>query len=372
MTAEAPAEPDRTLDASARPAKGELGYPEAEVKFIGPLSNPGWDHLVLSHPDSHYFHSAAWAKVLWKTYGHKPFYLHISQRGETMALIPLMEVASSFTGRRGVCLPASDFCSPLLFHDSCLKLVTDNLSRLARQRKWKYFELRGGDWGQTRAAPAMTFYGHELDLHAGSEALFARFRSSVRRAIRKSERSDLKVQVTWSQEAIMDFYKLHVRTRRRHGLPPQPVSFFKNIHEHIIKPRLGFIVLAQHKLRSAAGALFFWWRDKALYKFGASDNALQALRGNDLVMWEAIKFLAQGGAKTLHFGRTALENEGLRRYKLSWGTEEKSISYFRFDTLADAWVTPRGNVAGFHNRIFRRLPLALNRVAGAMIYPHLD
>lgn len=367
-----PAELNRTLDASARLAPDGAGYPEAEVKFVDPLSEPGWDHLVLSHPDSHYFHSAAWAKVLWNTYGHKPFYVHICQRGEPIALIPLIEVASSFTGRRGVCLPSSDFCSPLLFHAIGVELVPATLCRLARQRKWKHFELRGGDWGQTQAIPARTFYGHELHLRAGSEALFARFRSSVRRAIRKSERSDFKVRVTWSREAIMDFYQLHVQTRRRHGLPPQPVSFFKNIHEHIIKPRLGFIVLAQHKSRSVAGSLFFKWRDKALYKFGASDKAFQGLRGNNLVMWEAIKFLAQGGTRTLHFGKTAVENEGLRRFKLSWGTQEKAIHYFRFDPWANSWFTPKWDLAGFHNHIFRRLPLALNRIAGAMIYPHLD
>ena len=30
-------------------------------------------------------------------------------------LIPLMEIRSSFTGRRGVCLPFSDSCEPLIF-----------------------------------------------------------------------------------------------------------------------------------------------------------------------------------------------------------------------------------------------------------------
>jgi len=28
--------------------------------------------------------------------------------------------------------------------------------------------------------------------------------------------------------------------------------------------------------------------------------------------------------------------------------------------------------SGFHKRIFGRLPLVLNRLAGRMIYPHLD
>ena len=88
-----------------------------EMRLIDPLSGPEWDQLVLSHPDANFFHSAAWARVLAKSYGHKPLYLHFSRGGELLALVPMMEVKSYLTGRRAVCLPFSDFCSPLLFND---------------------------------------------------------------------------------------------------------------------------------------------------------------------------------------------------------------------------------------------------------------
>jgi hypothetical protein len=92
----------------------------------------------------------------------------------------------------------------------------------------------------------------------------------------------------------------------------------------------------------------------------------------NLVMWEAIKTLVQRGADTLHLGRTSMENEGLRRFKLSWGSEEEVIPYFRFDTAKDTWVNPRLPRSGSHKKFFGRLPLALNRIAGAMLYPHRD
>jgi hypothetical protein len=112
---------------------------------------------------------------------------------------------------------------------------------------------------------------------------------------------------------------------------------------------------------------------KALYKFAASDETLQELRGNNLVIWEGIKFLVQEGFETLHFGRTSLDNNGLRQFKLSWGTEEKMINYFRFQTATGAWISARnGGGSKSHKKIFSRLPLALNRLAGAAIYPHLD
>ena len=86
-----------------------------EVNVVDPTRDPDWDGLVASHPGSNFFHSAAWAKVLCRTYGHKPISLLLSRNGEPVALVPLLEVSSPLTGRRGVCLPFTDFCDPLFF-----------------------------------------------------------------------------------------------------------------------------------------------------------------------------------------------------------------------------------------------------------------
>ncbi len=209
------------------------------------ISDPDWDELVTSHPGSSFFHSAAWAKVLCKTYGHKPISLLLFRNAEPVALVPLLEVSSPLTGRRGVCLPFTDFCDPLFFGGCDSGIVSRPLCELARNRNWKYFEIRGGTTSAQRATPSITFYGHTLDLRSGPEALFAGFADSVRRAIRKAQLCDLDVQISQSQEAIMDFYRIHTGTRRRHGLPPQPVSFFINIYDLIIKQGAGFVVLAR-------------------------------------------------------------------------------------------------------------------------------
>jgi CelD/BcsL family acetyltransferase involved in cellulose biosynthesis len=343
-----------------------------EVNVVDQTSDPDWDSLVDSHPDSSFFHGAAWAKVLCKTYGHKPISLLLSRNGEPMALVPLLEVSSPFTGRRGVCLPFTDFCDPLFFGGFDFNIVSRPLCELARNREWKYFEIRGGSTSAQRTISSVRFYGHGLDLRSGPEALFAGFASSVRRAVRKARRWDLDVRISQSQEAILDFYRIHARTRRRHGLPPQPISFFLNIYDLVIKPGSGLVVLASRGKRPVAGAIFFHKRNKAVYKFAASDERLQHLRPSNLVLWEGINFLARQGFEKLHFGRTSLENQGLRRFKLSWGTAEETINYFRFDSTSNECIVVAGHVSGFHNTVIARLPLALNRLMGKLIYRHLD
>ena len=64
---------------------------------------------------------------------------------------------------------------------------------------------------------------------------------------------------------MRDFYRLHARTRRRHGLPPQPFSFFSNIHSEVIKPGLGFVVLAKNASKVVAGAVFFYTATRPQY-----------------------------------------------------------------------------------------------------------
>jgi Acetyltransferase (GNAT) domain len=344
-----------------------------DVAILDPLQDPDWDHLVASHPDCNFFHSAAWAKVLVKTYAHKPFYLYFSRQFQAVALVPIMEIKSVFTGRRGVSLPFSDFCAPLIFDQSESARVIGKISELGRERRWRYFELRGGRTSLPGSAVSgEKYYGHKLDLTIGLDKLFDRFQSSVRRAIRKAEKSELVAHASRAWEAMMEFYKLHVRTRRRHGLPPQPLSFFRNIDEEVIKAGLGFVVLAKRHLKPIAAAVFFHSGEEALFKFGASDERFQEVRGNNLVMWEGIKRLVEKGTKTMHFGRTTTTDEGLRRFKLSWGTEEEAIEYFRFALRTQAWDNSRRDGSGLHNQFFGRLPLAVNRLAGALVYRHLD
>ena len=356
-----------------RPRESTFLRDTGKVRIVDPTCDSDWDQIVFTHPDGNVFHTSAWARVLGKTYGHKPFYFELSQGGEPAVLLPLMEVASHFTGNRGVCLPFSDSCGPLVFGQVGQTSLIETLVKLGRDRKWRYFELRGGrEMLSPSVVAAERYYGHRLDLSIGVEQLFARFQSPVRRAIRKGEKSGLVVEASDTREAMLNFYELHVRTRRRHGLPPQPLSFFINIHEEIIRAGLGFVVLARRATKSIAAAVFFFSRQTGLYKFGASDERDQALRGNNLVMWEGIKRLIGSGVKTLHFGRTSIGDDGLRRFKLSWGAGEETIEYFKFALGANMWVNGSRNERVFHRGLFRRLPLRINRFAGALVYPHLD
>jgi lipid II:glycine glycyltransferase (peptidoglycan interpeptide bridge formation enzyme) len=353
-------------------SKQSLATEKYRYCFVDPRFGEEWDRLVGEHPDHEVFHSSAWARVLCNTYGHKPFYLHISDENGSVVLLPLIEVAGSLTGRRGICLPFSDFCGPLYFADFNRPFLFQQLTELARKNRWRFFEVRDVDKPHGTANPSATFYCHQINLDESVEKLFTSFASSVRGAIRKAVKGGITAEVGDSLESVRTFYQLHLRTRRRHGLPPQPFRFFQNLQEELLRKKLGFVLLARAASRPIAGAIFLRTSKRGLYKYAASDERYQQFRGNDLVLWEGIKFLAETGARSLHLGRTSLDNSGLRRFKLGWGGTEQMLHYFRFDPGRNSWLTEESLPGTWHKRFFGRLPLRLNQLAGAMIYPQLD
>ena len=117
------------------------------------------------------------------------------------------------------------------------------------------------------------------------------FRESTRRNINKAEREGVDIRFGHTREYLKIFYGLHCQTRKHHGLPPQPWSFFEKIHEHILAPEKGHVILAVYQGRPVAGAVFFHFRSGSVFKYGASDRTFQHLRPNNLIMWREIEFM---------------------------------------------------------------------------------
>jgi hypothetical protein len=337
---------------------------------LNPLEISDWDARISRQPDFTFFHGAAWAKVLAETYGYVPQYFFSGEPNLPESLLPLMEVKSWLTGTRGIALPFTDECEPLVSDKNSFQKLFDAAIDFGKKRGWKYVELRGGKIFLSEAPASVSFYGHELNLVAGAEKLFERLDGSVRRAIRKAEKEGVVAEVLQDEKSVREFYSLQCQTRKKHGLPPQPFSFFMNIHRHILSQNRGMIVLARHRGRAIAAAVYFYLGGRAIYKFGASDESQQHLRANNLVMWTAIRWLMQNSATQLNLGRTSLANEGLRRFKVAWGAVEKKIDYVKFDLRRNRFVIEQDEASGWHNRIFRMLPISLSRMTGQILYKH--
>lgn len=338
-------------------------------EIVDPLSDPRWDAWVAEQRDAAVFHTSAWARVLVETYGFAP---HYARDGAHGTLLPLVEVDSWITGRRGISLPFSDLCPPIGPQAPTLDAgFFARLTAHARNRRWKYLELRGAAPTAEGVQSALSYYTHELDLSVGEPALFGQFHQAVRRAIRKAEKSELTTEIVTTPGAIEEYFRLHELTRRRHGLPPQPIKFFQAIQRHVLARGLGFAVLVRRHGRVIAGVIFFHMGTGAMFKFGASDERFQEYRPTNLVLWTAIKHCISLGVHHLHFGRNALCHESLRRFKQSWGTVESQVHYTKFVCATSTFVPSHSLLDGWQNHVFRRLPLPVSRMIGRYLYRHI-
>jgi hypothetical protein len=381
------------------------------LQIINPITYPGWDELLLRTPGASFFHSSAWAKVLAESYGYTPLYFTVLENGKLRALVPVMEVNSFLTGKRGVSLPFTDYCEPIVSETSEFVVLFNSIIEYGKKKGWKYVELRGGEKNlrsqesvvssqesggsnlspeslvlgpglntdhsfipqpATRNIPScITYLGHTLDLTKGEENIFSHLRDGTKRNIKRAIKEKVRAEIFNSLESIKEFYRLNCMTRKEHGLPPQPFNFFKKIFDNVISKNLGLVILASYEDKNVAGGVYFHFGEKAVYKYGASEMAYQNLRANNLVMWEAIKWYCHNGFDHFCFGRTEPENQGLIQFKSGWGTTEQKISYYLYDFRKEEFISAKSKVTGFHNKIFRNMPLPLLKKLGSVIYKHV-
>ena len=342
----------------------------ADIKIINPLNLPNWDELIVQHPDYSFFHSSCWSRILQDTYNYKPYYFVIENDNKLKAAIPVMFVESFITGKRAVCLPFSDYCQPLISEEIRFNELFDEVLKLGKSKGLKYLELRGGNVYFTDVEASTFDYVHNLDITLNEKKLFENFSSNTKRNIKKAIREGVKVEISSSRSALEDFYNMNCVTRKKHGLPPQPKKFFNNLYKHIILQDKGFIAIGKIDNVTIAGAIYLHIGYKALYKFGASFMEYQNLRANNLVMWEALKYYSARGFKSFSFGRTEPDNEGLRKFKLGWGTTEEILNTYRYNFTNNNFVCIKTKTSGAHNKLFNKIPLPALKILGSIFYKH--
>jgi hypothetical protein len=341
-----------------------------DLKRINPLDHPDWDELLLKSGDPSFFHTSAWARVLVESYGYQPVYFVRWENTRLSSVMPFMDIASRLTGRRGVSLPFTDSCDPFGPDKESLWHIAQAAIDYGRRSKWDYAEWRTtGDWIQG-AAPSESYLTHALDLERSEAEILSGLSENHRRNIKKATRDGLTIRLDRSRESLGDFYRMHCRTRKRHGLPPQPLSFFRNILDLVLSRDLGIIVSALVSGKVVASSIFFHFGPNAIFKYGASNTGYLSHRPNNLVMWEAIKWYQARGARSLNLGRTTMDNQGLRHFKLAWGATESALDYYYYDIKRGAFS--RKPLRGDHpKKLFSLAPIGILRLVGRLFYKHI-
>lgn len=321
------------------------------------LADRRWVDLASSDPAALPYHNPAWAQLLADCYRFEAFAL-VDREGANG--VPVLEVRTPAGRHRWLSLPFTDVCPPLGPAElgPALGEACNATSRS--------LELRAAATGGGASVTPVGVF-HTLDLSPGPDAIFAAFhRSQVQRGVHKAEKEGVEVHRGERREDLVDtFYRLHLATRVRQGVPVQPRRFFRLLWERLLARGDGFVSLAYAGARPVAGAVFLTWQGAITYKFGASDPAFLKLRPNHAIFWDAIRNASAAGLRTMDFGRTDLDNSGLREFKSSWGAHEQPLLYSGFGMQIQ---TGHERTAGILGAVIRRSPEWVCRGLGEALY----
>jgi CelD/BcsL family acetyltransferase involved in cellulose biosynthesis len=340
-----------------------------------PIDDPRWSELVERHPGAGIFHSPGWLRALQLTYGYEPFVVTTSS-GSTLENGVVMCCVKGLRSRRLVSLPFSDHCDPLVDNPADLSEMHTFLAAEMGKAGWRSVEWRprAADWlfEAARACglkPSGQYAFHRIALRSGTTEVFGRFHpSSTQRAIRRAEREGLTYESGHSEHLLQSFFRLIRLTRRRHGLPPQPLVWFRNLIA-TLGDKVALHV-ASWEGQPIASILTLSFKKTMVYKYGGSDATQHRLAGMPFLFWHVIQDACARGFTELDMGRSDINQPGLIAFKEHFGAMRSNLTYYTYPgtltgDVRDSWVSrvARG--------VFTHLPDATLDLAGRLLYRHL-
>ena len=343
------------------------------IYSFNPLRDSRWADFVQTHTHASVFHTPGWLEALRLTYGYEPVVFTTSPPQARLTNgIAFCRISSWLTGRRMVSVPFADHCEPLLESDEGGKELIDFFRSSIKGNSWKYIEIR------PRSSTLMaqvdcqekgnSFCFHVIDLDAPVEALFRKLqKSSIQRMIRRAEREGLVCEKGHLEPLLSKFYGLMLKTRRRHKLPPQPISWFRNLIT-CLGERLN-IRVALWNGEPIASILTLCYRGTLVYKYGCSDERYHSLGPVPFLFWDAIREAKKNGLHEFDLGRSDLANPGLINFKTRLGATASKLEYVRFSAPHSA-PAAEGRGMQMAKRLFARMPDRLLTAAGKLLYRH--
>jgi len=331
------------------------------------LTDPRWGDFVARQPSATPFHHPEWGRVVADCYGFRAFAVTTSDAtGDIQAGMPVIEVRHLWGEPKWVSLPFTDYCPPLItapHQETDLVCALQQASKAAGIRR---VEVRAPLEGIT--AVSRMALRHLVALDADPDRVYAGLRSAVRTHIRQAERRGVTIRLADRPDDEDAFYQLHLRTRRRQGVPIQPRRFFRMLWESLVRTGMGTVMIAEAAGQPIAADMFLSWNGISIGKFSASDERAWQLRANNLVIWHCLKTACEQGSRSFDFGRSDAGNEGLRAFKLSWGAVEEPLIYGALGATPEPASDRTGMAERLLASVIRHGPPVVCQAAGEVLY----
>lgn len=198
-----------------------------------------------------------------------------------------------------------------------------------------------------------------MDISPSEDDLLKKMKSKTRYNIRLAEKKGVTVEETSTDEGFKKFSALYFATTKRQHYFGHDARYHKIVWDELKKSQ-AYIMIANFQDIPLAAYELFIFKDRAYYPYGGSSSDYKNVMAPNLLMWEAIKFSKQKGAKIFDmWGAAAPESTntntfaGFTRFKEGYGG-----SYIQFVGSFDLVIRP--GLYTIYNALYKLRSFYLN------------
>jgi len=339
-----------------------------ELRFA-PFAENGeqWIRFAAQIPDATLYHRRLWVELLRAAHGTNIQVATLAYGSEPVAGCLFARPARPFA-RRLISLPDSELCGPLAKDEESRDAFLGALVSHPRARAG--FEIHGAAGPPAPWETVDTFAQWTVEMGRPLEKLHQALDRDVRRNMRHATEAGVTVEWGDSVQYLRRFYRLHLDTRRRLGVPPRPFRYFKLLHQ-IFSPTGALSVWIAHLRDSDLAGLVMLQDGDALYaKMNA--RSLDCPNGANHLMFVSAMDEFAGRVRRWDLGRVDVRNRGLQDFKKRLGAASTPLPYAYFPRAPrNISSEVLSGPAQILSHAWRRLPLWTTRVLGTVVYGFL-
>ena len=292
------------------------------VEPLTPQNQDAWDAVLQRCPNTTAFQSLAWRDALASAFRQlTAAYLLIKQENSVIGGLPAF-VFQPIPGIRlwhsmpwnlfgGIHLIASVQLDP----EALITIVeTAAVEKGWCEIRWTLTPEHTATYGDafTESGYEKTdHFTHLLKTNKDVDTLWHAYNKRVRGAVRKAEKSGVKVTDTDSEQALSTFYDMYLMTVKRLGGTPKPRSLMRML----LQRKIAKLAIATYHDTIIAGLLYLRFNRTVTLWCEASVPAFLKYRPNNAIFHYIITQACYEGDEWVDFGASPPENSGLIAHK---------------------------------------------------------
>jgi len=326
---------------------------------------PAWDEFVYAHPHGSPFHLQAWRQTIEESFGYRSCYTLVVEGGRVRGVLPMFLVKNILVRKALISSPFAVYGGILADSPETARALYDHVRERGESLGVQYIGLRNAHPGQCVASPNISRYvTFTQKIGPNEEAILDSIPRKTRYMVRKALKHNYTSATTRAPDAFEGLYSQNLR---RLGTPSFPHRYFTSVLKNfgnmadIREFRLGGHLVA--------AVLSFYFRERVLPYYGASDPSYNSFSPNNFMYFDLMRWAGSNGFQVFDFGRSKKNLSGSYDFKVHWGMEERLLPYemilVRRKTLPN--FSPANPVYQLPIRVWQHVPLPVTRAVGPFL-----